>query len=98
MQRSAAPAISVQAILQALRRAQSCDVQEQHTSGVQPELTEHELRRSGVRERSDKAEPQDGSSARQRYNNMPPDKKGSKGMNWEGAYPGSGLPTGTLRK
>ena len=33
---------------EALRRAQSCDVQEQHTSGVQPELTEHELKRSWV--------------------------------------------------
>jgi hypothetical protein len=32
---------------EARRSAHSCDVQEQHTSGVQPELAEHELRHSG---------------------------------------------------
>jgi hypothetical protein len=44
VQRPAVPAIAVQAIREALRTAQSCDVQEQHTSGVQPEQAEHELK------------------------------------------------------
>ena len=48
MRRPGAPAIAVQAILQAIRRAPSCDVQEQQNSGVQPELREHELTRSRV--------------------------------------------------
>jgi len=38
--------IAVQAILKRLAERNSCDVQEQPVSGVQPELGNHELRRS----------------------------------------------------
>ena len=93
MQCPAAPAIAVQAILQALRTAPSCDVQEQHTSGVQPEQAEHELKRSQVTARcirsiSCKAWSLCGSTTIHA-----PAKKGSKGMNWQRDIPHSGLPT-----
>jgi len=83
----ATPAIAVQAIRQAHRRAQACDVQEQHTSGVQPEQVEHELTRAPVTATVVQGISVNAGSLCGALQYMPPAKKGSKGMNWQGGIP-----------
>jgi len=82
---------------QALRRAPACDVQEQHASGVQPELAEHELTCFQVT-----ATVGQGISVKtgilcgaRQY--MPRPRKGQREWIGKGAYPGSGLPTNGKR-